>query len=54
MHCQASVSISTGVARYPEDGADAETLLERADERMYELKRRKKSGKVVDISTAAA
>jgi GGDEF domain-containing protein len=54
VHCQASVSISAGVARYPEDGADAETLLERADERMYELKRRKKSGKVVEISTAAA
>jgi hypothetical protein len=47
VHCQAPVSISAGVARYPEDGCDAETLLERADERMYELKRRKKSGKVV-------
>jgi diguanylate cyclase (GGDEF)-like protein/putative nucleotidyltransferase with HDIG domain len=54
VHCQAAVSISAGVARYPEDGTDAETLLERADERMYEVKRRKKSGKIVEISTAAA
>jgi diguanylate cyclase (GGDEF)-like protein/putative nucleotidyltransferase with HDIG domain len=54
VHCQASVSISAGVARYPEDGVDAETLLERADERMYEAKRRKKAGKVVEISIAAA
>jgi GGDEF domain-containing protein len=30
------------VSRYPEDGADAETLLEKADERMYDAKRRKK------------
>jgi diguanylate cyclase (GGDEF)-like protein len=40
--CDATVSISAGVSRYPEDGADAETLLEKADERMYEAKRRKK------------
>ena len=42
VHCQALVSISAGVARYPEDGPDVETLLERADERMYEAKRRKR------------
>ena len=52
VHCQASVSISAGVARYPEDGMDAETLLERADERMYEAKRRKQT-RVVEISSAA-
>ena len=40
--CDATVSISAGVSRYPDDGADAETLLEKADERMYEAKRRKK------------
>jgi diguanylate cyclase (GGDEF)-like protein/putative nucleotidyltransferase with HDIG domain len=43
VHCQAMVSISVGVARYPEDGLDAETLLEKADERMYEAKRRKRA-----------
>ena len=30
------------VAHFPEDGTDAETLLERADERMYEAKRKKR------------
>jgi diguanylate cyclase (GGDEF)-like protein/putative nucleotidyltransferase with HDIG domain len=52
VQCEASVSISAGVARYPEDGTDAETLLERADERMYEAKRRKQT-RVVEISSAA-
>jgi diguanylate cyclase (GGDEF)-like protein/putative nucleotidyltransferase with HDIG domain len=52
VQCEAAVSISAGVARYPEDGTDAETLLERADERMYEAKRRKQS-RVVEISSAA-
>lgn len=42
VHCRATVSISAGVARYPEDGLDAETLLERSDERMYEAKRSRK------------
>jgi diguanylate cyclase (GGDEF)-like protein len=42
VHCGASVSVSAGVARYPEDGHDAETLLERSDERMYEAKRKKR------------
>jgi diguanylate cyclase (GGDEF)-like protein/putative nucleotidyltransferase with HDIG domain len=40
--CTAEIAISAGVSRYPEDGADAETLLEKADERMYEAKRNKK------------
>jgi GGDEF domain-containing protein len=40
--CEAEITISAGVSRYPEDGPDAETLLEKADERMYEAKRRKK------------
>ena len=31
-----------GVSRFPDDGMDAESLLAKADERMYEAKRRKK------------
>ena len=38
----ASVTISAGISSYPDDGSDAETLLEKADERMCEAKRRKK------------
>jgi len=34
------LSASAGVAWYPEDGADAEEVLARADARMYETKRR--------------
>jgi diguanylate cyclase (GGDEF)-like protein len=43
-HCEAEIMFSAGVSRYPDDGPDAETLLEleKADERMYEAKRRKK------------
>jgi diguanylate cyclase (GGDEF)-like protein/putative nucleotidyltransferase with HDIG domain len=40
--CDAKISVSAGISRYPEDGTDAETLLERADERMYEVKGLKK------------
>lgn len=40
--CAARISLSAGVSRYPEDGLDAEALLETADERMYEVKGRKK------------
>ena len=36
------VSVSAGVSSYPEDGSDAETLLEKADDRMSEAKRRKR------------
>ena len=42
VQCKVPIGISVGVAHYPQDGADAETLLERADERMYEAKRRKR------------
>ena len=45
--CDARVAFSVGVAMYPADALDAETLLERADERMYEAKRRKKARTVV-------
>ncbi|HTA44997.1 MAG TPA: HD domain-containing phosphohydrolase [Bryobacteraceae bacterium] len=37
-----SVSISIGVSNCPEDGSDAETLLEKAEERMSEAKHRKR------------
>jgi diguanylate cyclase (GGDEF)-like protein/putative nucleotidyltransferase with HDIG domain len=40
--CPARITISAGVSRYPEDGSDAEALLEKADERMYDAKRSKK------------
>ncbi len=40
--CDAQITFSAGVSRYPDDGADAEALLEKADERMYDAKRRKK------------
>ena len=35
--------ISAGCALYPDDAGDAESLLEKADERMYEEKRRRKA-----------
>jgi diguanylate cyclase (GGDEF)-like protein len=40
--CEAKISVSAGISRYPEDGLDAEALLEKADERMYEVKGRKR------------
>jgi diguanylate cyclase (GGDEF)-like protein/putative nucleotidyltransferase with HDIG domain len=41
------ITISSGVAMYPQDGSDAEALLERADQLMYESKKeakRRRSG----------
>jgi diguanylate cyclase (GGDEF)-like protein len=38
------LAISAGCALYPDDATDAESLLERADERMYEEKRKRKAG----------
>ena len=54
-----ALSMSVGVAFYPEDGKDAEGLLAEADRRMYKSKRlRKKSVPVISIEsppvTAAA
>ncbi|HEY3836088.1 MAG TPA: diguanylate cyclase, partial [Bryobacteraceae bacterium] len=37
------ISISAGCALFPDDATDAENLLEKADERMYEEKRRRKN-----------
>jgi diguanylate cyclase (GGDEF)-like protein len=39
----AHITFSAGVARYPDDGVDAEALLEKADERMYDAKRCRKA-----------
>jgi diguanylate cyclase (GGDEF)-like protein len=45
-----ALSMSVGVACYPDDGKDAEDLLAEADRRMYKSKRmRKKAGSVVSI-----
>ena len=41
-NCPAEITFSAGVSRYPADGPDVETLLEKADQRMYEAKRLKK------------
>jgi diguanylate cyclase (GGDEF)-like protein/putative nucleotidyltransferase with HDIG domain len=44
------LSMSIGVATYPDDGSDAEDLLAEADRRMYKSKRqRKKTASVVSI-----
>jgi diguanylate cyclase (GGDEF)-like protein/putative nucleotidyltransferase with HDIG domain len=41
--CNSPLSISAGCAVYPADASDAEGLLEKADERMYEDKRKRKA-----------
>lgn len=46
------LSMSVGVAMYPDDGSDAEDLLAEADRRMYKSKRlRKKSASVIAIES---
>jgi len=44
-----AISISIGVAVYPEDGADAEDLLAEADRRMYKSKRLRKRAAVLPM-----
>ncbi|MES1260725.1 MAG: HD domain-containing phosphohydrolase, partial [Acidobacteriota bacterium] len=44
--CPAHISMSAGVACFPEDGTDPEVLLEKADERMSEAKRGGKLARV--------
>jgi len=39
-----ALSLSVGIAHYPEDGSDAEELLAEADRRMYKSKRLRKKG----------
>ena len=46
-----SLSLSVGVATYPEDGADAEELLAEADRRMYKSKRMRKKSSVIAIES---
>jgi len=43
--CQPPLAISAGYAVYPADATDAESLLEKADERMYEDKRQRKANR---------
>jgi GGDEF domain-containing protein len=38
-HCHVRVSCSIGLAVYPDDGADPNSLLNHADQRMYDAKR---------------
>jgi GGDEF domain-containing protein len=40
------IGITVGVSLYPDDGAEPETLLRIADERMYHAKRAKHPGQV--------
>jgi diguanylate cyclase (GGDEF)-like protein/putative nucleotidyltransferase with HDIG domain len=48
----AALSMSVGVATYPEDGSDGEDLLAEADRRMYKSKRmRKKSATIAALET---
>ncbi|MBS0347816.1 MAG: EAL domain-containing protein [Proteobacteria bacterium] len=42
--CEFSLSTSVGVAVYPDDGKDAETLLDRADMAMYKAKEEGRNG----------
>lgn len=42
--CEFSLSTSVGVAVYPDDGEDAETLLDRADTAMYKAKEEGRNG----------
>ena len=43
-----ALSMSVGVANYPDDGADAEDLLAEADRRMYKSKRLRKKARAGD------
>ena len=40
---------SVGIAVYPEDGLQPETLLQYADERMYEDKKRRQNGRLARV-----
>ena len=37
------MSMSIGLAAFPDDGRDADTLLSKADQRMYDAKNKKKA-----------
>jgi diguanylate cyclase (GGDEF)-like protein/putative nucleotidyltransferase with HDIG domain len=40
--CAAQITFSAGVSYYPDDGMDGDSLVAKADERMYDAKRRRK------------
>lgn len=42
VNCEAQITFSAGVSHYPADGRDSDTLLGKADERMYDAKRHRK------------
>jgi diguanylate cyclase (GGDEF)-like protein len=44
-----ALSLSVGVATFPEDGSDAEELLAEADRRMYKTKRLRKKASIIGI-----
>ncbi len=48
-----ALSLSVGVAIYPDDGTDAEELLSEADRRMYKGKRLRRKGTVIPIDPAS-
>jgi diguanylate cyclase (GGDEF)-like protein/putative nucleotidyltransferase with HDIG domain len=50
--CQ--LSISAGVATYPQDGADAEELLAEADRRMYKSKRMRRIEQIASVPVAGS
>jgi diguanylate cyclase (GGDEF)-like protein len=50
-HCP--LSLSVGVATFPEDGADAEELLAEADRRMYKSKRSRRKANLIPIDATA-
>ena len=45
--CEARISMSVGIAIYPQHGVTGELLSERADQAMYQVKKRSKSAALV-------
>lgn len=46
------VGLSIGIARYPEDGTQAESLIQAADQAMYDMKRQRHSGAAPEKASA--
>ena len=49
-----ALSISVGIANFPEDGTDAEQLLAEADRRMYKGKRLRKKERASVVAIACS